>query len=110
MLGKSYDVQAVPPQVPASAMPDVLGVYLCSPDYELGSDGLEIATDKDVLIEEKWEIDVDFSPCIFWAIIGIVFFIFVCKKKYAYRRNISLIGESKVSNEPNFSSKSYFAI
>ena len=88
---------------------DVLGVYLCSPDYELGSDGLEIATDKDVLIEEKWEINVDFSPLL-WAIIGIAFFISVCKKKYAYRRNISLIGESKVSNEPNFSSKSYFAV
>ena len=31
-------------------------------DYELGSDGLEIATDKDVLVEEKWEIDLDCSP------------------------------------------------
>ena len=93
MLGKSYDV---------------LGVYLCSPDYELGSDGLEIATDKDVLIEEKWGIIVDCSPL--WAIIVIAFFISVCKKKYASRRNISLIGESKVSNEPNFSSKSYFAV
>ena len=78
-------------------------------DYELGSDGLEIATDKDVLIEEKWEMDVGCSPLL-WAIIGIAFFISVCKKKYAYRRNISLIEESKVSNEPNFSSKSYFAV
>lgn len=94
MLGKSYDV---------------LGVYLCRPDYELGSDGLKIATDKDVLIEEKLEINVDFSPLL-WAIIGIAFFISVCKKKHAYRRNISLIGESKVSNEPNFSSKSHFAV
>ena len=88
---------------------EVLGVYLCN--HYMGSDGLKMATEKDVLIEEKYEINVDcdFSPLL-WAIIGIALFISVCKKKYAYRRNISLIGDSKVSNEPNFSSKSYFAV
>ena len=88
---------------------EVLGVYLCN--HYMGSDGLEIATEKDVLIEEKYEIDIDcdFAPLL-WAMIVVAFFISVCKKKYAYRRNISLIGDSKGSNEPNFSSKSYFAV